>query len=148
MQSSYSILRESETLTARIYLLDCGVVRQVYKKDAVVEGEHIYENVRAFRKITNDLRLPFLFTPEENVTITKEAREFGSADETKSPVKAVAIMAPNMAYRLLADFYMRFHKPRLPYKVFTKNEDDAIAWLLQFVPEEFNAEHFREKTGV
>lgn len=137
------IIREEETRTARIRLWHNGIVLQVYKKGVEVEGDDILDNVNVFWRITGGLKLPFIFVPEEDVVITRDAREVGSMSERNgSPVKAVALIAPNIAYRLLADFYMRFHKPVLPYKVFSKLNEDVIKFLLPFVPAEFSPETY------
>ena len=65
----------------------------------------------------------------ENVNITKEARDNAVKIEDQSSLGASAVIVNNLAYKLIANFYMRFNKPKRPFKTFS-NEKDAIEWLL------------------
>lgn len=59
-------------------------------------------------------------------SITHEARDFFSKDELVMDIrKAHAIVVNSLPTRLLANFYMKFHKPINPIKVFS---DYAIAY--------------------
>jgi hypothetical protein len=72
-----------------------------------------------------------LFCAEENVTITKEAREFSAKMESSLPISAIAIVAQNVAYQLIGNFYFKFYKPIVPYRMFV-NRENALEWLEQF----------------
>ncbi len=41
---------------------------------------------------------------------------------------ATAVVVDTLAYKLIANFYLKFNKPKRPYKVFSK-EEEAIKWL-------------------
>jgi hypothetical protein len=45
--------------------------------------------------------------------------------------KAQAIIVNNIPSKLLANFYIKFHKPSDPTKIFTKF-DDAVDWIRTF----------------
>lgn len=71
---------------------------------------------------------PFIFEADEYVTVTKEARDNALSLEEKSPVGLSAVIVKSLAHKLIADFYMKFNKPRRPYKVF-KDFNEGINWL-------------------
>ena len=65
--------------------------------------------------------------------ISHEAREFISNFEPVIKVRsAQAILVNNTATRLLANFYLKFHKPKHPVKLFS-NLDEAEEWIKQFI---------------
>jgi len=88
--------------------------------------------VKAYNELTNGSPYPIVYEPGENCNITKEARENAILLEHLSPILATAIIAPNSIYQLIANFYIKFNKPKRPYKVF-KKMDEAINWLTPFV---------------
>lgn len=84
----------------------------------------------AYQQITAGKPHLFLFEAAGTFWITREAREYAAQQEIHLPFKAVAVVARTLGYRILADFYARFYKPKMPYGVF-KNSDDARKWLLE-----------------
>lgn len=82
-----------------------------------------------YREITNNTLMPFLFMVGENVTITKEARDNAVKIEDQSMLGASAVVVDSLPYKLIANFYLKFNKPKRPYKVFSKQEE-AVKWLL------------------
>ncbi len=107
-----------------------GIVRVTYLGGSVIDLEDKQQEKEAVWKITKGVKHPFLFSFESMVTVTKEAKEYSIAVEMEQPFLAIAILVDNFAYRLLADFYFRFYKPKVNYKVF-KDEIKAVEWLLE-----------------
>lgn len=62
--------------------------------------------------------------------ITSEARTYASSREMTNISKAVAIVVGSPATRLIANFFIRFHKPLIPSKIFTSTKE-AKQWLLK-----------------
>ena len=81
-----------------------------------------------YRDITDGKLMHFMFFAAENVTLTKEARDNAVKIEDQSMLGATAVVVDTLAYKLIANFYLKFNKPKRPYKVFSK-EDEAIKWL-------------------
>jgi len=81
-----------------------------------------------YRDITDGKLMRFMFFAAENVSLSKEARDNAIKIEDQSMLAASAVVVDNLAYKLIANFYLNFNKPKRPYKVFSK-EEDAIAWL-------------------
>jgi hypothetical protein len=71
-----------------------------------------------------------MFDAMDNVTITKEARENAIKLEEKSPSYASAAIANSLPYRLIANFYLKFNKPGIPFRLFRK-EEEALEWLAE-----------------
>lgn len=78
--------------------------------------------------ITDGKLMHFIFMAAENVSITKEARDNAVKIEDQSMLGASAVVVDSLPYKLIANFYLKFNKPKRPYKVFGK-EEDAIKWL-------------------
>lgn len=131
MSSPKGQQKKFETSTAEITLRNDGIFHVEFKENAVIDLEQQEENRLKFIEITENVRSLFVYTSHAGVVITKEARENARKLEKDTPMLAVAIVTRNLAYRLLADFYARFHKPHIPYKVFG-DMDKAIIWLNSF----------------
>ena len=84
-------------------------------------------------QITNGKKSYFIYDGEENVSITKEARDNATKIEDLSPTAGSAVVANNLAYRMVANFYIRFNKPKSPFKVVSTFEE-AIAWIKTLPP--------------
>lgn len=78
--------------------------------------------------ITDGKLMHFMFFAAENVSLSKEARDNAVKIEDQSMLGATAVVVDTLAYKLIANFYLKFNKPKRPYKVFSK-EEDAIRWL-------------------
>ena len=108
-----------------------GIVFVTYLAGSIIDVKDKKEEKDAIMRITKGIKHPFLFSYESMVTVTKEANEFSIQVELEQPFLAIVILVDNFAYQLLADFYLRFYKPKVPYKVF-KDETKAIEWLTDF----------------
>lgn len=110
-----------------IYLQE-GIVRVSYDDGAEVNTSMKKQMHEAYLQITQGVKMPFLFSNKGAFWIEKGARDFARKIEPKQPFSAVAYWAPTLGIRLMAEFYGKFYKPEIPYKVFAV-ESDAIAWL-------------------
>lgn len=81
-----------------------------------------------YREITDGKLMHFMFFAAENVSLSKEARDNAVKIEDQSMLGATAVVVNTLPYKLIANFYLKFNKPKRPYKVFSK-EEDAIKWL-------------------
>ena len=52
--------------------------------------------------------------------------------EDRFPGHCYAIVAHNLAYKIVANFYLKVKKPKTPFKVFS-DEDSALVWLNEFL---------------
>lgn len=109
-----------------------GIVHVVYADGAEIGLEAQRETHAAITVIANGIRRPMLFSHKGSFWISKDAREYARKNEATQPYKAIACVASNLGIRLMAEFYNKFYKPEIPYKVFSK-EGDALKWLRSFI---------------
>ena len=65
------------------------------------------------------------------ISMTKEARDYLASDEGVRGCIAGAIVLDSPVGSFLGNFYLLVSKPKVPARIFTKNED-AIKWLSKF----------------
>lgn len=64
-----------------------------------------------------------------NPVITKEARDFAAGGTIQNYIGAFALLASELSMRLVGNFFIHFHKPEQPTRIFT-DENEARKWLL------------------
>jgi hypothetical protein len=106
-----------------------GIVYVFFHPETEIDVDFQEILLKAYHKVTGGKKYPFLFEAADTVCVTKEARENAILIENRSPVGATAIMVDNIANALIANFYLKFNKPKHPYKVF-RNRQEAVKWLL------------------
>lgn len=125
------VVKQRESKTAHIVLRSDDILHVHFKKDSVLDLEAQIENRDIFIEMCGNQKYPYLYSAAEGVTITMEARNMSRELEASTPASAIAIEVSNLAYKLIADFYYRFNKPSLPYRVF-RNREAALMWLENF----------------
>lgn len=123
------VIRSIRLDEALIELIDDDYVQVVFLDDCVLDLDLQHRLLENYIIICEGKKYPFLFAAMENVTITKEARDNAVNLEAKSPATKTAVIAHTLPYRMIANFYLKFNKPKNPYKVFSK-KDEAVKWLL------------------
>lgn len=121
-------VRELDFKTFNIALKSNGIVYVLFKDNCLINIELQKKLLHLYSDITEGKLMPFIFLAAENVSITKEAKENAIFIEDQSMVGASAVVVNTLAYKLIANFYLKFNKPKRPYKVFS-NEQDAVKWL-------------------
>lgn len=104
-----------------------GIVHIHLKENTMITTEVQVEMERCYNELTS-VKRPFIFTGDEFVAITSEARKNAVAMEERVPISVSAIIVRNLAQRIIADYYYKFNRPLRPYKVFT-NKEKAITWI-------------------
>ncbi len=124
-------IKEIDSKEASIVLKSNGIVYVLFKDDCVLDIDLQFRLLDSYNEITSGKLMPFIFLAAENVMITKEARDNATSLESISPIGASAVIVNNLAYKLIANFYIRFNKPKRPFKSFS-NEKEAVTWLKSF----------------
>lgn len=132
MSDSIKYIKEINTDKVFVALRDDGIGYLYFKDNTELNIELQLELLDLYNSLKDKELLPFLIEAGDGFTITKEARDNAVSLEEKSAIKASAVVVNNLAYKLIANFYLNFNKPKRPYKVFSKRED-AVKWLLQYV---------------
>jgi hypothetical protein len=122
------IIDRLEIPEAVIRLRRDDIVHVTFKKDIVLDVVVQMNLLKLYNQITNGKKSYFIFDAEENVSITKEARDNATKIEDLSPTAGSAVIASNLAYRMIANFYVKFNKPKSSLKV-VSNMEEAIAWI-------------------
>lgn len=104
-----------------------GIVHVHLKENTLITLEVQAEMERSYNELT-PVKRPFIFTGDEFIAITSEARKNAVAMENRVPISVSAIIVRNLAQRIIADYYYKFNRPINPYKVFT-NKEKAIIWI-------------------
>lgn len=126
------IITEIDLPEANISLRSNGIVYVFFKENCMLDIKlqlHLFE---AYHQITGSKLTPFLFLADNGVSVTKEARDNAILLEESSPCGATAIVVTTLAYKLIANFYLQFNKPKRPYRVFN-NQSEAIEWLKKYI---------------
>ena len=79
-----------------------------------------------------DIQLPVLTLCSEHANTNIELLNVIAKNKNNPYSKADAFVIKSMAQRILANFYIKIHKPERPTKFFS-SKDDAILWLKQYL---------------
>lgn len=114
--------------------LDNNIIQLTFKDGVEFELADAFQVDKAFESLSESK--PYLsLVDASNVfgSISKEARDhFAKPNEINSRRIAEALVANNIALQLIARFYINFHKPNNPVKVFT-DINKAKEWLLRIL---------------
>ncbi|MBP7809846.1 MAG: hypothetical protein KA163_11175 [Bacteroidia bacterium] len=127
-ETEVKIIRQIELTEATLSLREDGIVLVFYHDNTVLDIPVQLKMADAFNEIADGIPSLFVFTAGEGVTITKEARDNALKLEDSTPIKASAVVADNLAYRIIANFFLKVQKPKGKYRV-VANLEDAIKWL-------------------
>lgn len=127
-ETEVKIIRQIELTEATLSLREDGIVIVYYRDHTVLDIPLQLKMADAFNQIANGIPSLFVFTAGEGVTITKEARDNALKLEDSTPIKASAVVADNLAYRIIANFFLKVQKPKGKYRV-VANLEEAIKWL-------------------
>lgn len=127
------IINRLEIPEAIIRLRRDGIVHVTFRRDTVFDVVVQMNMLKLNNQITDGKKSYFIYDGEENVSITKEARDNAVKIEDLSPTAGSAVIANNLAYRMVANFYVKFNKPKTPFKVVSTLEE-AVAWIKTLPP--------------
>ena len=129
---NYTIIKEIVTNTVRLRLLDNDIVHYTFLADSeICENEHQQNHHALIALIGTNKKLPLLIDAEGQTSITPEGRSLVRKLEPLAPISKRAIVIKTLSDRMLANFYITFHKPFVPTKIFN-NCEDAKKWLSEF----------------
>lgn len=87
-------------------------------------------NTEILNMVQNNAYTAIVFA-EPGVNFTAEGRVYGAEKGHVGTKKAWAAVTDNLAQILVVNFFMRFNKPQIPFKLF-KTEKEARKWLQGF----------------
>ncbi len=113
---------------ADVHYLSEGIVHIHYKEGStytVVESEKIFTTINTK---TNLQKVRILLSGGDFVSHDEGSTKYNASDKVMERCSAVAMVTQNLANKLVANFFMRFYKPKSPVKIFS-NPEDALNWL-------------------
>jgi hypothetical protein len=108
-----------------------GIIEAVCSDNFVYEVEHLNENLECIIDWSKSEKKLMLNSVAPYTSITAEARKYIANSPHLESLIAEAFVIHSLAHRLLASFFIKIDKPKLPTKFFNKREE-AIEWLLSF----------------
>jgi hypothetical protein len=128
---NYNVTKKIETSAAHISLCDDGIVRVLFKKKVEIDIIRTKENHEAYNKLVENKKYAFLFYAEDgDVIYTNEAGKYSRSMEEAYPKTCIAVLVKTLGHRLIANFYLKINKPKVPFMVFN-NLKDAEAWCIK-----------------
>jgi len=119
-----NILEENDLF---VFWEEKGIICCLYKKEKV-DLDMAQKSLATRLKLTKDKPCK-LFLDLRNIGyITQAAREYSASDEATYMAKATAVLAPSRITKLIANFFLTFNKPKMPFQIFT-SKDKAFEWL-------------------
>ena len=109
-----------------------GIARTKVKPDAEIFLQDAKENTEAVEKFYTGKKFPLLVDIREIKSISSEAREHFALKKRESVVNAFAMLLSSSSSRMIGNFFLLFHEPAVPVKLFN-DEEKAIAWLRNFI---------------
>lgn len=128
LPENITIVKQIKIDEATVSLWGNGIVHTYYHDQTVLDVALQLKMASVFNEITEHKKSYFIFEAGEGVTITKEARDNALKLEDSTPILASAVIAQNLAYRMIANFFLKVQKPKGQYRV-VANIDEAIKWL-------------------
>jgi len=115
---------------ATVTLLENNIINShILIKDSVT-AQQVKLILDAYLKLGEGKKRPHLITATKFVIMEKEAMEFISTEANKFGI-ADAFVIRSLPQKIIGNFYLKFHKPKIPTKLFTSKEK-AITWLKTF----------------
>lgn len=128
MNSRRLLVREIEIDEAVLGMREDGILQVFLKDNMELDAELQLRWIEIYHELTGGVKVPFIFQGGIGSTVTREARDKAIEFEDRIPRLASAVVVTNTAHALIANFFLKFNKPSVPYRVF-KDFDKAIEWL-------------------
>jgi hypothetical protein len=119
-----------ETIKYRLSFVEKGILNFHIKEFQDLNISDIEEYYNLAKEHLGNNKYPVLQTLGIGATIDNDVKEFASKSDKRFSI-ADGIVIDNLPHRLVANFYLKFHKPKNPTALF-KKQSDAIEWLRKF----------------
>ncbi len=110
------------------HLRNDGIVQVNFGDDVELDLKEATDIVNAIGVLAGDKKVLVLNIAGKNTSATSGAREHSASVEGSQFTIADAFVTNSLAQKILGNFYLNFHKPGVPTKIFN-NECEAVTWL-------------------
>ena len=108
-----------------------GIARTVVRQGAEIFLQDAQENTAAVEAFYNGKKFPLLVDIRNIKSISDQAREHFTLQGRESVVNAYAMVLSSSLSRMIGNFFLTFHRPAVPVKLFNR-EEEALEWLRGF----------------
>lgn len=122
------------TRTAELWSDEYDFCYLVFKEESEVEEDDAVEIIRSAAQTFVGEKYVVIADIRGLKSMSNEARVYLAGRESERLHEAVAIIVESTSTRLLANFFINFHRPSRPTRMFT-SEEKAKLWLKQYLPE-------------
>ncbi len=109
---------------------DHGTVRLVLRSTALIDAWVMKDILRALRRADPVGGAPVVVQQEQLVRMTPDAKVF-LARVCTNDKRPVAYLAEDLPERIQGEFFLRFHKPVFPFRLFA-TLDEAQLWCASY----------------
>lgn len=113
---------------SKVWMRDDGILVIEFGDKVELDVKEAKELVEVTKEMSEGKKVFILNIAGKQTTATTEARNFAASAEAVECTLAEAYVVNNLPQKIIANFYVNFHKPLVPTKIFT-DKDAAIAWL-------------------
>ncbi|MFN3343371.1 MAG: hypothetical protein ACK40M_11785 [Flavobacteriales bacterium] len=96
----------------------------------VVETVHLQKILEVAGKLGGGKKLNLLFHMHEFPHTSTEGSKYATSEEGVRFSNMIAVIVDNLAKRILMNFFVTFHKPKVPTRG-VKSKEDAFDWFLK-----------------
>lgn len=127
MDTDIRIIAESDFGDFRISLREDNIMH-IFVRPYVLVEKHMISQGMTFIQELGERKYLNLFEFSEGASVDDEARKWAADENGNRYTIADAMLITSPAQKLVANFYLTYHKPPKPTRFFTKKEL-AIRWL-------------------
>jgi len=106
-----------------------GIIEVITSDDFMYERKHIMEIHNALLGLTAGKKRPLMMIGGKKTQISDDAMTFMASEESAETSTAEAFVIQSFFQRILANFYLKVKKPKVPTRFFS-NQKKAETWLL------------------
>ena len=119
---------------SRIYKRKDGIVEIHCTDNFIYDIKHVQENHICLQKIANGGKVAVLSLTGKFTGITAELRDYLAFGYHHTFISAECFIIHSLAQRLIANFYIKVHSPKVPMRYFNL-KDWALAekWIKEFI---------------
>ena len=125
------IIKKKELPASIISLRSDGIIEFFLKNNMTLNLEDAKQIVQATGEVGEGKKHLILITAGNFTLVDTEVRYYTASPEANIYTIATAIVVNNLPQKLLGNAFIKFNKPPLPTRLFTK-EDEATKWLKTF----------------
>lgn len=124
MMTMHAVELEASTVT----FLEDDVVHTHFKDAHLVSPEDVQAMFDAIEAERKERKVLLMVSVGEGTTMSNEARAHASSPESSRHIAADAIIVRDFSHQLVANVFVRHHKPGRPIQMFG-DKQTALAWL-------------------